>query len=405
MTRGPLQEMAWALALTLLIQVLSSLIALSVPVLAPSIAAARSWDARLIGYYPGLMYLAALLVSVFGLPALHRVGPILLSLASVAVSAVGLVFMLAPAPLLLGVGALVIGLGYGPVVPATSQVLGAATPPRYANLIFSLKQTGAPLGGLLAGLLVPALLQAGSWRFAVIALAGASLGLAGLLLPFGRRTDHAAARHAAAAAPSDWLRPILALLRLPHLRRMVTASFCYAAMQLCLGTFLTVYLVQRLGLSLPRAGLVFGISQAGSAVGRLLWGYVADRCGAPLLVFILLGVGMAAATVLVVSFTPAWPLWAMALVAAGYGATAMGWNGVLLAEVARLAPPGETRALTGAVMSVNFFGVLVGPLLFTLVLHLTGRFEAGYLFMAAFVLLGTSVAAASLRSAAAARPT
>lgn len=387
--------MAWVLSLTMLVQVLSSLVALSVPVLAPSIAAARSWDASLIGYYPGLMYLAALLICVLGLPVLNWIGPMMLSLVSVVVSAGGLAFMLAPAPALLAAGALVIGLGYGPVVPATSQVLGATTPPRYANLIFSLKQTGAPLGGLLAGLSVPALLQMGSWRFAVTALACGTVGIAGLLLPLCRHADHAAGQHARAAqtTPSGWLQPILALLRIPPLRRMVTASLTYAAMQLCLGAFLTVYLVQREHLPLADAGLVFGISQAGSAVGRLLWGYVADRLCAPSLLLILLGVGMAISAILVASFTPAWPLWGMALVAAGYGATAMGWNGVLLAEVARLAPPGRTRALTGAVMSVNFFGVLIGPLLFTAVLRLTGRFEAGFLFMALFALTGTGVAA------------
>ena len=391
--------MAWVLALTLLVQVLSSLVALSVPVLAPSIAAARSWDAGLIGYYPGLMYLAALGICVFGLPILNRIGPMMLSLASVVVSAAGLTLLLAPAPAVLAAGALVIGLGYGPVVPATSQVLGAATPPRYANLIFSLKQTGAPLGGLLAGLSVPALLHLGSWRFAVVALACGTVGVTALLVPFCRRTDRATDHRGGRGqdGSSGWLQPILALLRIRPLRRMVTASLAYAAMQLCLGAFLTVYLVERQGLPLADAGLVFGISQAGSAVGRLLWGYVADRLCSPLMVFILLGIGMAASAALVADFTPAWPLWGMALVAAVYGATAMGWNGVLLAEVARLAPPGQTRALTGAVMSVNFFGVLIGPLLFTAVLRLTGRFEAGFLFMALFVLIGTGTAAASLR--------
>nr|MDA8253995.1 MFS transporter [Rhodospirillales bacterium] len=233
----------------------------------------------------------------------------------------------------------------------------------------------------------------------VVALACGTVGVTALLVPFCRRTDRATDHRGGRGqdGSSGWLQPILALLRIRPLRRMVTASLAYAAMQLCLGAFLTVYLVERQGLPLADAGLVFGISQAGSAVGRLLWGYVADRLCSPLMVFILLGIGMAASAALVADFTPAWPLWGMALVAAVYGATAMGWNGVLLAEVARLAPPGQTRALTGAVMSVNFFGVLIGPLLFTAVLRLTGRFEAGFLFMALFVLIGTGTAAASLR--------
>ena len=65
--------------------------------------------------------------------------------------------------------------------------------------------------------------------------------------------------------------------------------------------------------------------------------------------------------------TPAWPAAGAARRSPrSFGATAIGWNGVQLAEVARHAPPGEAGAMTGATGFVTFSGVVVGPPLFAL---------------------------------------
>ena len=58
----------------------------------------------------------------------------------------------------------VIGLGYGPITPASSQVLARTTPPARMALTFSIKQTGVPAGAALAGAVLPALALAVGWR-------------------------------------------------------------------------------------------------------------------------------------------------------------------------------------------------------------------------------------------------
>ncbi|MCO5093162.1 MFS transporter [Bosea sp. (in: a-proteobacteria)] len=386
---GPWRVAAIAL-LCLVVQALSSFIALSVPVLAPSIAASRSWSGALVGYYPFFMYVGALAATFGGMRVLHGIGPLKVSLISVALSALGLSLMLGSTLAMLVLGALVIGLGYGPVVPATSHVLSAGTGRRYANLIFSFKQTGAPLGGLVAGLCVPPLVDALSLQGAVTALTGGSIVACLLLaatLPFAEVREPAGRTRA-----PRFFEPIADVLRIPTLRRMMAASFTYSGMQLCLGAFLPVYLVERQGLSLSAAGWIFGASQIGSIVGRLALGWIADRLLAPFTVVVGLGFAMALCAVGVAVFTPAWPLWAMAVVSCLFGATALGWNGVLYAEVARLAPAGRAGVMTSGAVSINFLGVLLGPLLFSAVLAATGGYEAGFAVMAAFVTGGAAIA-------------
>jgi hypothetical protein len=68
----------------------------------------------------------------------------------------------------------------------------------------------------------------------------------------------------------------------------------------------------------------------------------------------------------------------------------VGWNGVFLAELTRLAPPGRIGEVTGGSSFFTFLGVVVTPPLFHLVLGLTSSYGATY------ALLGLPALAAGL---------
>ena len=73
-----------------------------------------------------------------------------------------------------------------------------------------------------------------------------------------------------------------------------------------------------------------------------------------------------------------WPAWAIHGVAAGFGATAIGWNGVQLAELARNAPAGEAGAVTGAAGVISFTGVIIAPFAFGVIAGTDGGTRAGF---------------------------
>jgi MFS family permease len=73
-------------------------------------------------------------------------------------------------PLLLMLATLSIGIGYGLTNPTSAQVLSQHASERHRGLIFSIKQTGVPIGVALAGLLIPIFLGWFSWRGAVVAV-------------------------------------------------------------------------------------------------------------------------------------------------------------------------------------------------------------------------------------------
>jgi MFS-type transporter involved in bile tolerance (Atg22 family) len=92
--------------------------------------------------------------------------------------------------------------------------------------------------------------------------------------------------------------------------------------------------------------------------------------------------------------TPEWSSAAVVPLALLFGATAIGWNGVQLSEVARLAAPGTAGKVTGATGFVTFAGVVVGPPSFAVLSALTGGYRTGF---AAFAALSIAAGLALLR--------
>jgi MFS family permease len=82
-------------------------------------------------------------------------------------------------------------------------------------------------------------------------------------------------------------------------------------------------------------------------------------------------------------FSPDWPTAVVVVVCALWGASAVGWNGVYLAEVARLAPEGKVGAATSGAQVFVFSGAVLAPPLFGLLSAASGGFSAAYLWIAA----------------------
>src|SRR5256885_9002577 len=123
---------------------------------------------------------------------IERYGAIRISQACVVVSIAGLAMMAlapTPLPLLLAAAAVVIGLAYGPITPASSQLLVRTTTPDRMSLTFSIKETGVPAGAALAGAVLPSLEHALGWRWSLGAIAVCGLVVALAAQPIQARLD------------------------------------------------------------------------------------------------------------------------------------------------------------------------------------------------------------------------
>ncbi len=393
-----------ALVATLAIQAYVALAATATSVLAPAIAPDFGVSPKLVGVFVGLVYVGSMTASLLSGGPIGRFGPIRVSQAAVLTSAAGLALLPAAAAwpalaALVAFAPVVIGLGYGPVTPASSQVLAHTAPPSRMALTFSIKQTGVPAGAALAGAMLPALALAGGWKAALLAVAALGLVVALAAQPVRADLDRGrdAAQPFSLAGVVGPLRQIFADRRLADL---VVLSFFYSATQVCLISFVVVYLTEALGQSLVFAGIALSVTTLGGVAGRIVWGEVADRTRAPGGTLVALGVAAGLCSLATAAWPAGAPVWPLLLVLALFGATAIGWNGVMLSEVARLAPPGRAGAVTGASGFITFAGVVCGPPAFALLAGVTGSYRAGFV---AVGLVSVATAVALLARSRAAR--
>jgi predicted MFS family arabinose efflux permease len=182
------------------------------------------------------------------------------------------------------------------------------------------------------------------------------------------------------------------VLRTPALRRLALSSTTFAATQLSMATFLVTFLTERAEIPLVTAGIVMAVAQGSGVIGRILLGWVAARLLRPDHALALLGISMAIASVATGLISSAWPLPSIFVVTAILGLTGLSWNGVYLAEVAVIAPPGAVGAATGGALSVTFLGIVLGPALFSAVVSVSGSYTLGFCIVAAGAFAGGSLA-------------
>jgi len=286
---------------------------------------------------------------------------------------------------MLAVAPLIIGLGYGAVTPASSELLARTARRDRLALTFSIKQTGVPGGAALAGAALPPLTVAIGWRPALLCAAASGVIVAALAQSTRRRLDVIGAIRPFSLAAL--IAPLHIVLRDRRLVELAIVGFIYAAMQMCLMSFLVVYLTEALDYPLVAAGLALTAANVGGVAGRIVWGAVADHWIAPRRLLGFIGLATAAFAFAAASFSAAWPHAALLAVAALFGATAIGWNGVQLSQVARHAPPGQAGAITGAAGSITFAGVVSGPPLFALLAAITDGYRSGFAVFGTLCLL------------------
>ena len=367
----------WPLLLTLVIQAMVAMALLSLPVVAPVVAQTLQVSPALVGLYVSVTYAGAMVATLMGGATVARMGAIRVSQWGLVLCALGLILCAVPWMPCMVLGAVLIGLGYGPITPASSHLLARTTPKHQMSLVFSIKQTGVPLGSMLAGAVVPPLALLGNWQLSLVAVAGVCLLCAWVSQSLRAELD-------SDRQPDTRIRwgsliePIRLVLAHRSLLTMASCSFMFSMVQLSLTTYLVTFLHDDLSYGLVAAGLALSVTQLGGIGGRVVWGYVADRWLGARRMLLLLASMMALGALASAFLTTDTPQAVVIVILVGFGASAIGWNGVYLAEVARRAPPGMASMATGGTLAFTFLGVVVGPPMFGALSGLFGTYRAGF---------------------------
>lgn len=396
-----MRDTVLALTLVLAAQVPLAALQLGVPVLAPAFVSALGMAPETVGLIGGLIGFGSVWLFAANSAVTPVLGPMRALVTACALAVAGAALMLTGLWLAVFAGAVAIGFAYGVTAPAGSQILSAHAPRRLWGTVFSIRQAGVPAGGALAGLVGAGLAAALDWRAGLAALAAMPLAAAAFLAfaPARFRAGASGARFRARAilAPANALSPFRTLRRFPSLVPVALASLGLGTAHASTLAFLTTYLTDGLGLSLGLAGALYSTMHGASLTARLFVGIIADWLGSIRIMLVAMALASGSALVMLSLIDPAWGR-AVLFVAAGLaGICVSTWNGLYLAEVARLAPPEEVSEATAAVTFCTFGIYTVAPPVFGLLVWL-GGYGVAWWCAAAAVLASAAVLARGARA-------
>ena len=379
-------------ATMLAVQVMVSLSVLSLSVMMPAVARDLAIDPKLVGVFTAITYAVAASVALASAAPILRLGAVRVCQGALLMAAAGLALSASASIVATVVAVAFIGVAQGPINPASTHILTQRVPRDWYSFVFSVKQTGVPLGFALAGIVMPLLLGEVGWQGAALA-AGAAMTLAAIALePLRPGLDVKVPL--SGPSPGVW-RSVRFVMAHGQLRVLGWSALVYVIAQHTFTFYLVTYLYQHCGLSIARAGFLLFVSQMVGTGVRLVLGGLGDRVPRILL---LAGVGVAMALGAIATGLLAAdsPPWLIAGVVVAYGAVAISWNGVSMAEFAHLSPPGQAAAVSAVQTALAFSGAVIGPPIFGLIAVVAD-------YRTAFFIVATCVMVAAAWQVVAAR--
>ena len=356
--------------------------------LAEEFGISRGW----LGFYLAIQNIMAIIAAVGCGGFILRFGAVRVSQTTLILMGSSLLVIASGQLWLYPIGAILLGAA-SVSTPASSHILAKVCPPQLAPLVFSIKQTGVPVGALIGGLLLPFLLG--------VVFYSHVLGETIRLRHFGAAFITALIVFFVAFA----LQPIRGyfdadrdpktkisfgnihatmkmVLSNPPLRDLAFAAFAFGGLQAVFSGFFLLFLIDGLGYSEVEAGGAFAIASFSAIWARIIWGWLAGSHFSPRYLLSTIGLIAGFSSLIIANFDLSWSLLDITIVAIAFNISAISWHGLLLAETARLAPKEHVGGVTGGVLSFTSIAMMAYPAIYGIILALTGSYSLGFLLAA-----------------------
>jgi len=300
---------------------------------------------------------------------------------SLFVCATGILWLYPIAAILLGAASV--------STPASSHILAKYSPKRLAPVIFSIKQTGVPVGSLIAGILIPVLLGAGIYigsldvsihldAYGTCLVLGVIVYVIAFMLQPLREHFDSDRRSDVNFSFSGALHTMRIVVSHAELRDLALCAFSLGGLQAIFAGFFILFMIDGLNYTELEAGSAFAISSFTAIGARILWGWLGSTYMSARSVMFGISFFAAVGGVLVGLFDTDWSYNAILTAAILYNITSLSWHGILLAEIARLSPEGNVGGITGGVLAFTSIAMMVYPAIYGGLLAATDSYGLGF---------------------------
>ena len=266
-----------------------------------------------------------------------------------------------------GILLLLSGIGYSSVNPATTKGVVRWFPLQGRATAMGIKQTGIPLGGILAAFILPPLASSYGWRTSII-LVGVITLFSILAVRTGMPPAPALPRERSVMRWSQ-LREVLSNRSIVALSVM---GIFLAGAQLSIITHLVLYLKNEYFFSSVLAGIYLAVAQVGGTAGRIGWGLVSDFLarGRRKLIILIIGIIAVIQLFLLSRIDPSISGGLLFLFIGLLGSTTIGYHGVLFGLMGEIVRKEVVGLATGFSLTITFLGIVLFPPIFG---HLVDR--------------------------------
>jgi len=273
---------------------------------------------------------------------------------------------------------LVLGLGNGIQNPAGSAAVMRWFPQSQRGVAMGVRQTGVPLGGILAASVAPALAVAYGWRTAYVG--GGLLAFVGAVFIFAAYYDPPRQSEAGTL-------PIRSLREISRDRRLWWLSLifnCQLFTQSAVTTYFVLFLHEALDTSVVGAAAFLALINGVAMVGRIGWGLLSDRHlqgrRRPVLRII---VGLTICSTLCAALLPHHaPSVLVAGLAILFGISAFSWTGILGTLIIETAGRESAGSAISLVQVLATPASLLGPPLFGFLTDHSGSYRVAWVTLA-----------------------
>lgn len=282
------------------------------------------------------------------------------------------------------------GLWASTSTPAGGKAVMTWFPYNKRGFVLGIRQTGIPIGGLVAALTLPIIALKYGWQWAMVAMGIVALIGALVCQIFLRENFVKPGKPVDSARGSGekW-----AVLRNKDVWLVSLTAITYVSAQATLVTYLVVFLHTYLGKSIVIASLLMALAQLAGASGRIVLGILSDTVfhGFRKPVLVISGILSASMSLAMIFLNSSTPLWVVGIIIGLFGFSAIGWNGIYAAFMAELVGKEHAGTSLGLGLSLVQIGVLVSPPTFGLIVDYSGKYTISWVALSLLVCTGVLV--------------
>ncbi|GIM45864.1 permease [Collibacillus ludicampi] len=260
-----------------------------------------------------------------------------------------------------------VGIWYGTAQPGGSKVVITWFEKQERGLAMGIRQAGIPIGGALAGALIPYISLHFGWQRAVYVQAILSI-LGGLLFLLMYR-DPPKKLSKQKRKPYSFKEKLFMIMKNKQLLPLFITGVILVSLQMILVGHLMPYCINQLHLSVLRAGQALSVALLFGMAGRVILAWICDTFWGSHYRYSLqasIWASILAVTVLVF-IPPGTPIWFFMFLCAWLGFFGIGWFSSFLLAVTEHASPGAEGLTVSYALTLNQFAIVLAPVLFGLV--------------------------------------